>query len=275
MNFVQWVKGSTHCLGHTLDLILTYGLSVADVEFFYTFFSDHILVLFTTLLPSLPSITPNQVCWSRMLTAQSGTDFSNMYLETHQPFILDPIISHLSVDEKVNILNNRCSNILDFMAPRKRINLKRKTQPWINIDIQELRQQCRQCERKWNKDRLQVSYEMLKDSLHKFQKGAKAAKAKYLSESIGKNINCSRTLFSTVDSILNPSMQIFPEISPLLDFLTHFVDKVNNAKAQLAIMANPVLDPILFTTQWSEFELVTIQTCREITLKFKSTFSSF
>ncbi len=40
-------------------------------------------------------------------------------------------------------------------------------------------------------------------------------------------------------------------------------------------MANPVLDPILSTTQWSEFELVMIQTCREITLKLKSTFSSF
>ncbi len=118
---------------------------------------------------------------------------------------------------------------------------------------------------------------MLKDSLHKFQKGAKAAKAKYLSESTAKNFYCSRTLFSTIDSILNPSVQVFPEISPLLceNFLTRFVGKVNNAKAQLAIMANPVLDPILSTTQWSEFELVTIQTCREITLKLKSTFSSF
>ncbi len=148
-------------------------------------------MLFTTLLPSLPSITPTQVCWSRMLTAQSCTYFSNMYLEAHKPFILDPIISHLSVDEQVNIFNNRCSNILDLIAPRKRINLKRKTQPWINSDIRELRQQCCQCENKWKKDRLQVSYEMLKDSLHKFQKGAKAAKAKYLSESIAKNFHCS------------------------------------------------------------------------------------
>ncbi len=40
-------------------------------------------------------------------------------------------------------------------------------------------------------------------------------------------------------------------------------------------MANPVLDPILSITQWSEFELVTVQTCREITLKLKSTFSPF
>lgn len=31
LNFVQWVNGPTHSLGHTLDLILTYGLSVSDV----------------------------------------------------------------------------------------------------------------------------------------------------------------------------------------------------------------------------------------------------
>ncbi len=82
LNFVQWVKG-THCLGHTLDLILTYGLSIADVEFCDAAFSVHIPVLFTTLLPSLPSITPTLVCWPRILTARSCTDFSNMYLEAH------------------------------------------------------------------------------------------------------------------------------------------------------------------------------------------------
>lgn len=124
LNFVQQVKGPTHCLGHTLDLTLTYSLSVADVEFCDVIFSDHILVLFTTLLPPLPSMTPNQVCWSHILTAQSCTDSSNMYLQVHQPFILDPITSHSSVDGQVKIFNNRCSNILDLTAPRKHIHLK-------------------------------------------------------------------------------------------------------------------------------------------------------
>lgn len=50
-------------------------------------------------------------------------------------------------------------------------------------------------------------------SLHLFQK---AAKATYLSEMITKKSHCSRTLFSTIDSVLNPSVQTFPEIPPLL-----------------------------------------------------------
>ncbi len=72
-------------------------------------------------------------------------------------------------------------------------------------DIRALRQQCRQCERRWKKDRLQVSYEMLRDSLHTFQKTAKAA---HLSEIVAKNSHCSRTLFSTIDSVKSPNADI-------------------------------------------------------------------
>ncbi len=99
----------------------------------------------------------------------------------------------------------------------------------MNSDIRALRQQCRQCERRWKKDRLQVSYEMLRDSLHTFQKTAKAA---HLSEIVAKNSHCSRTLFSTIDSVSNHPMQTLPELSTLLcaNFLKYFVDKVNSIK---------------------------------------------
>lgn len=38
------------------------------------------------------------------------------------------------------------------------------------------------------------------------------------------------------------------------------------------MMANSIPDPILSTTLWSEFELVSLHTCKAITLKLKSTF---
>jgi len=31
LNIVKWVTGPTHCHGHTLDLILSYGLFMADI----------------------------------------------------------------------------------------------------------------------------------------------------------------------------------------------------------------------------------------------------
>lgn len=128
-----------------------------------------------------------------------------MYLEEYQPFIWYLVFSHLNIDDQVLLFNNRCCDILDIIALQKLFNLKRKSQPWMNSDIWALRQQCRQCERKCKKDGLKVSYKMLKASLHNFQKAAKIAKAKYLSEIIAKNSYSSRILFSTIDSVLKPS----------------------------------------------------------------------
>lgn len=48
-----------NCLGLTLDLILTYGLFIADVVTSDTSFSDNKPVLFITLLSSLPSTIPS------------------------------------------------------------------------------------------------------------------------------------------------------------------------------------------------------------------------
>lgn len=45
-NLVQSVIGSTHKRGHTLDLVLSCGLPVSNLEISKVFFSDHIPVLF-------------------------------------------------------------------------------------------------------------------------------------------------------------------------------------------------------------------------------------
>lgn len=101
------------------------------------------------------------------MTAQSSNALSKMYLERYQPLTLDLVSSHLNVDDRVQLFSNRCCDILDIIAPRKIINLNRKSQPWMNSDMKVLRQQCCQCECNWKKDGLKV-YEMLKDSLHNY-----------------------------------------------------------------------------------------------------------
>lgn len=50
-NVVQWVNGLTHCYGQTLDLILSYGLSVADAETGDIPVSDHRPVLCSAFRP--------------------------------------------------------------------------------------------------------------------------------------------------------------------------------------------------------------------------------
>ncbi|XP_055020382.1 uncharacterized protein LOC129411985 [Boleophthalmus pectinirostris] len=50
-NLTQSVLGSTHEKGHTLDLVLSFGLNVNLMEICETHFSDHFAVLFSITLP--------------------------------------------------------------------------------------------------------------------------------------------------------------------------------------------------------------------------------
>lgn len=87
----------------------------------------------------------------------------------------------------------------------------------------------RRYEHKRLKDRLQVYYELMRDSLSTFERPVKSAKSKYLSEIINNNYSCPRTLFSTINSVLNPVVNVFNDLSETLceHFLTFFVVKVD------------------------------------------------
>lgn len=69
----------------------------------------------------------------------------------------------------------------------------------LNDSIHSLRQSC-SYERRSLKDRLQ-------DTLAVFQKAVKSAKSKYLSKIIN-DYNSPKILFSTVDSVLNPVVNV-------------------------------------------------------------------
>ncbi len=52
----------------------------------------------------------------------------------------------------------------DFAPLRLKMS-KPQSQPWFNEETHALRWACRKAERRWRKDRLQIYYEMLKDTL--------------------------------------------------------------------------------------------------------------
>lgn len=92
-----------------------------------------------------------------------------------------------NADEYLCSFNTTCLNILNPIAPMKAKWLRKKPEPWLYDSIRSLRQTCRRYEHKWLKDRLQVSYKLMRDSLSVFQKVVKSAKFKYLSEIINSN----------------------------------------------------------------------------------------
>lgn len=152
-----------------------------------------------------------------------------------------------------NLFNSTCLNIVNNVAPLKIKHSIKKSAPWFNDHIHLLRRNCRQAERKWCKDRLQVSYDILKESLSIFQKAVKSAKFKFLSEIISENHHRPRVLFSTIDAVINLAVDVFPDVSDLLceNFVAFFVEKIARSRPQslAALHIFPEITGILFNLE--------------------------
>lgn len=120
---------------------------------------------------------------------------------------------HYNTDELTSLFYSSCENALDIAAPFRTMRAKPKSEPWLNDTTHAARHECRRAERQWTKDRLQVSSDILKDSLFKYQKTVKMEKSRYFSNVIAKNSHKPRVLFNTINSVLNTSQQISLEFS--------------------------------------------------------------
>lgn len=109
--------------------------------------------------------------------------------------LFDLLCDDLSGADYLNQFNTISANILNSLAPIKSKEYKPKSEPWLNDDTRALRQVCRRAERRWKKDKLQVSYEILRDNLIQYQKVMKTAKSKYFSDLIEKNYQNQRAIF--------------------------------------------------------------------------------
>ncbi len=75
-----------------------------------------------------------------------------------------------------------CVDVLNTVSPVKTFKPKPRVDPWIDNNIRSLKQSCRRAERRWKNDKLQASFEILRDSLLKYQKGFKSSKIKLFYE---------------------------------------------------------------------------------------------
>lgn len=119
-------------------------------------------------------------------------------------------------------------------TPRLR-KVQLQPQQWLNDESRNLRRSCRKAEQRWRKDRLQISYEMLKDALSKYQNAVKVARRKYFSDLINRSPRCPKALFAALNSVLSPAKNLnVDSTSPTADdFLNFFVQKVENIRKEI------------------------------------------
>lgn len=157
---------------------LTHGLSVSDIAISNTTFSDHMPVSFSVPYSEISPWCVSLVPLTRALVK------SLLSLIMKYRFLQKWNL--LSTTWMLNLIhfNSTCAFVLNSNAPLKLRNHKSAAVLWHKETTRTLRQACRHAERKWKKDKLQVSYEIMRNSLTMFQRAAKAAKCKYLSKLI-------------------------------------------------------------------------------------------
>ncbi len=272
-DFTQWVSSPTHNHGHTLDLILTHGFSISNIEISSASFSDHRPVFCTIPLMGRVLRNPSLARLTRSLTQHSSEEFSVAYRDVCNSLESESTLLNLDADAHFNLFNSTCADIMNSIAPLKYKNHKPLPVPWHTETTRTLRRTCRQAERKWKKDRLQVSNEVLRNSYNMFQKAAKAAKCKYLSELITNNCHKPQVLFSTINSVLNPSVHpiLEPSTSLCNNFGQFFVEKITILRSQLFNSTYILHDVPLCSSTWSEFEPIDLISCNEIVGHLKPT----
>lgn len=132
------------------------------------------------------------------------------------------------------------------MAPLKTVQPKVKPEPWLNVRTRTARQECHKAERRWKKDKLQVSYQILKNCWRCYQSTVKEAKREYLSNLIDSNHHNPHVLFKTIETVLKPPQPRCMEASPekCNSFLHYFMVKVTAARALISTSASDPSNPI-------------------------------
>ena len=273
MDFVQHVSEPTHNRGHTLDLLITKGITTTVKSVRFLTLSDHFCIFFTVNINKLEQRN-DRVIRKRYLTPEIADKF-RVLMTTVDAKTAKDTASDTNV--LVTAFNSKVKTALDSLAPihLKRVKEKSKA-PWINSDLNEQKKACRRAERRWRKTKLHVHLDIFKEQLSTLNKATKKAREDYFSNLIATNANNPRVLFSTIDTLLNPARRTDDSLlspSKCEEFATHFKDKITNIRAEIShampdrhlIVPTPALKD-----EMSTFKLPDLELLRKIVSKLKT-----
>lgn len=240
LNFTQFVSGPTH-KGHTLDLVLGYGLNVSMTENCVLPILDHSAILFDILIPKSPAYERGKL---PLRSSRYISPEALLGVKLHLPDVLDPIFTkELCVDTLTANLNNTLLELLDSVAPVKKLKCqKRNPMPRLNEELLNLRRFCRKAQRHWRSSRLEVFLQAWKDSLSSLQSAMSTAKANYFSNLIMSHKHNSKLLFNTVSQLTESKSTLCCSNLIAHDFLTFFRDRAETLRNQITPSSSCSLD---------------------------------
>ena len=248
----QSVKEPTHRKGHTLDLVMSLGLAIHNVELFDFVLSDHKAIVFKTTLPC-PTPKCSVPVRSRIFNSKCASAFRNAFTALPLP----PICELPDIDALITNFNSKCTSILDSIAPFKVRIPKRNTQPWLNEHTRSLRRECRRAERSWRANKLPSALISLKELMIRYQSTVKLAKSNYYSNIISENSNNPRVLFKIINSVISPPAITHIDPAPE-DFLSFFINKIETIRLQIPSSSADNSVPPYIPSSLNQFEPSTL-----------------
>ena len=237
---IQHVRGPTHNLGHTLDLIFTRDeLVILSCDTVETCISDHYMISFSLLKqrPEPMSITSTLRNYRKIDKVQ----FSNALhdLVSSQPEGLD---CESSFDWYVSGV----TKVLDTYAPSETKSRPLKLRmPWFNESTLVARQHRRKAERKWRKTRLDSDRKLFVEANENVCQVINVAKENFLKEKLG---SCTvKEVYHIVHSLLNKKSSHLPLYDSAFrlanQFSLFFVEKIRKIRDEIDTSSGLVETP--------------------------------
>ncbi len=111
VGLTQHVTEPTHNKGHTLDFIISKGLTISKVVVTDVALSDYACAFFESTI-SVHTNVRREVITKRCITENTSERFNQVFSPT-------PVLSWASVNELVNDFNSKITNVMDAVAPTK------------------------------------------------------------------------------------------------------------------------------------------------------------
>uniref|UniRef100_A0A8C2GW53 Reverse transcriptase domain-containing protein n=1 Tax=Cyprinus carpio TaxID=7962 RepID=A0A8C2GW53_CYPCA len=229
----QNVTGPTHRFNHTLDLIISHGIDLTDIDIVPQSddVTDHFLVSCILRIDD-NNYMASQYRPGRTIVPATKDRFANNLPDLSQ-LLCVPINMH-ELDKMTGNMGTIFSNTLEAVAPIKLKKVREKrTVPWYNSNTHSLKKETRSLERKWRKTNLEVFRIAWKNSMSSYRQALKTARAEHIHKLIENNQNNPRFLFSTVARLTNnqtpPDLNIPSQLNSN-DFMNFFTDKIDNIR---------------------------------------------
>ena len=238
---VQHVSEPTHVGGHILDVAITCSnssivenLSVDELGFTTDSndpVNDHFALSF--LLKG-----EKKVFQQKTIKYRKWRSIDSELLKTNYETRLISFYDQLSSDQMAVWYDRNLTELADLHAPLVTKKVIRRSNPWYNDQIREMKRNARKLERKWKKTKLMVDKRILKEHYSRMYTQIRLEKVLYTKNKVEECGEDTKKIFSLANHLMgNDKKSVYPSSSSDEDlaekFVHFFANKVKSIQHEL------------------------------------------